>query len=636
MSNINRLHILLAGHLIRGSVLLLAVFATLTWLDFPLLISQHLPSGDLAADMLVGNDLVSQGYLLHGHYSRWGFNHPGPFWFYWNHLFEILLDGGSLSRHQIWQTGSLVANALLISVGSATLSRYLLGQFSLGLALFIAFVILAFGGYEMSGLWMPWRIVTPYFCFLVMVLWSAEGRPWALPIAAFFSGILIHGYITMPIFTLPFLAAGVWWGHKKTSFLGEPQSQRALLLSGLVLIVFAAPILVDLVVSQPSNLSRIFNAQGVMLLAPKPQLLELLRFLGGVLRWDEAPTAWRGGGLILLLVVGLEGRRALEQPRVRRLLILCISVTFLVIVYYARTPSPLFPFIAQFYLVVPMLMLSALFARLIQQGRESENEGARGRSRPGFRWLALGLFIGIVVSGLRQPAAPESGAIVQAFADAMTTHAPDKKVIFHQNHHDDWPLVAGILVELERRGFKACVTRPDFQVLYTPSHVCSFEAFPRFELIDEGACDSNCLARAQGHALRPFELSAMAAGESFFLETGRKALFLGWSEPEGGIRWSLGTKASMIVNIPDPSRFEGKVDIMGKSRGSQRMKIAWNGRTLYAAAGELRSQGLSLAIPKDGIQPGYNVLSFDLPDAKMPGNGDLRVLALRLKEIRIQ
>ena len=92
----------------------------------------------------------------------------------------------------------------------------------------------------------------------------------------------------------------------------------------------------------------------------------------------------------------------------------------------------------------------------------------------------------------------------------------------------------------------------------------------------------------------------------------------------------------MVVNIPDPSRFEGKVEIMGKSRGSQRMKIAWNGRTLYAAAGELRSQGLMLAVPKDEIQPGYNVLSFDLPDAKMPGNGDLRVLALRLKEIRIK
>ena len=92
----------------------------------------------------------------------------------------------------------------------------------------------------------------------------------------------------------------------------------------------------------------------------------------------------------------------------------------------------------------------------------------------------------------------------------------------------------------------------------------------------------------------------------------------------------------MVVNIPDPSRFEGQVDIVGKSRGLQRMKIAWNGRTLYAAAGELGSQGLSLAVPKDGIQAGYNVLSFDLPDAKMPGNGDLRVLALRLKEIRIQ
>ena len=92
----------------------------------------------------------------------------------------------------------------------------------------------------------------------------------------------------------------------------------------------------------------------------------------------------------------------------------------------------------------------------------------------------------------------------------------------------------------------------------------------------------------------------------------------------------------MVVRIIDPSALQGIVDLSGRSVGPQKIRIFWNDRVIYDQRIQLASDGLQVRFPKEWIQPGYNTLSFDLPDAKMPGNGDLRVLALRLKDLRIQ
>jgi hypothetical protein len=39
------------------------------------------PVHDYAADFLLANVIRDDGILLTGHYSRFGFHHPGPFWF---------------------------------------------------------------------------------------------------------------------------------------------------------------------------------------------------------------------------------------------------------------------------------------------------------------------------------------------------------------------------------------------------------------------------------------------------------------------------------------------------------------------------------------------------------------------------
>ncbi len=178
-------------------------------------------------------------------------------------------------------------------------------------------------------------------------------------------------------------------------------------------------------------------------------------------------------------------------------------------------------------------------------------------------------------------------------------------------------------------------------MLYTPFHICDISEYPSFMLIEDSACDSQCLLHNLGRGLRrlsseSLDLKPLTAGTPFFMGAEGQAIFRGWGEPESGIRWSLGKKVSLVVLIRDPSRFEGTVELAGRSRGPQRIKMSWNGREIFDQRMQLGSEGLKVTFPKDWIQSGYNVLSFDLPDAKLPGNGDVRVLALRLKDIRIQ
>jgi hypothetical protein len=76
------------------------------------------PGGDLAADILLANQITEKGYLLTGHYSRFGVDHPGPFFFYIYHLFEILLPHAILSRCGIWALATAILNALFLARGA--------------------------------------------------------------------------------------------------------------------------------------------------------------------------------------------------------------------------------------------------------------------------------------------------------------------------------------------------------------------------------------------------------------------------------------------------------------------------------------------------------------------------------------
>jgi len=81
-----------------------------------LLKAEEMPISDFAADLLLERKIDDHGYLLTGHYSRFKFNHPGPFFFYAYHAMHRLLDAWQLPP-------SVGAYAATMALKSSFLSR---------------------------------------------------------------------------------------------------------------------------------------------------------------------------------------------------------------------------------------------------------------------------------------------------------------------------------------------------------------------------------------------------------------------------------------------------------------------------------------------------------------------------------
>ena len=115
----------MAQALVKHSPLLcfLMVLGLLLSTAYPYLLVPAYPDWDIAADMLLVDQLRAQGYQLTGHYSQYRFNHPGPFFVYYNWLAETLTAWLLPSRFNAWVLGSVVANSLCITLVSQLLAN---------------------------------------------------------------------------------------------------------------------------------------------------------------------------------------------------------------------------------------------------------------------------------------------------------------------------------------------------------------------------------------------------------------------------------------------------------------------------------------------------------------------------------
>ena len=266
---------------------------------------------DLAADSLQIFGAKSF-HELYGQYSRWGFHHPGPAFFYvqgwgemlfhdWWHLVPRPLNAQML-------TTSLM-NVCFLSVALATATQWvgvrtIFLPLALGLAM-LQIVVLNYYGPEFSGqmlfgTWPAYFLVIPFAALLLAVASVAAGRGQSLPFAALVGCFLVHGHIAQgTFFVLPFCTvayAGLMWNcHRDmaTAAGGEPQKtrwafltqpwkeyRRAHILTALIVVVFLVPILIDLTRGSHSNFAQIIAVRRATAGEPHKTLLRsLLYFL---------------------------------------------------------------------------------------------------------------------------------------------------------------------------------------------------------------------------------------------------------------------------------------------------------------------------------------------------------------------
>lgn len=463
------------------------------------------PVHDYAADMLLANAIRDNGVLLVGHYSRFGFHHPGPFWFYWNHLFELCLSGLPLTRFQIWTIGSVVMNASLLFFSGRGLSQYLFGKIKYEAVIILTAVLLLLAGGDFLATWMPNRLIAVYIAFFICIMNICRFNLSYLPWAVLFCAMLIHGYVTMPVLTLPPLAICLivgYFRYRPVTPGGELYSR--LWQAGLIAFIFMAPLAVDILFSPDSNVAKILATQKGFLSSPKPTWENVAGFYHQLV-FDQ-PYARLLYWVSLVAVLPLLALRQKEVTlRLLGMFLVFLLITAIVLVYFKTTPAPLYPFVARFYVGFPSVIVAAVWCALADcLETRSNSMGLLAKI-----FVAIALVSSISLSKQHESpiwADPGDAVPIRLFADHIHPgEIQGRAVVLNHSQHDQWGIVAGLMVELDRRGIRSCSTWTHMAFLFTPRMICAEGSRPDYMVVKSSECDGQCVAESKGFGLKSFK-----------------------------------------------------------------------------------------------------------------------------------
>jgi hypothetical protein len=471
--------------------------------------------GDYAANALQIDKAEHLSELL-GNYSRFGFHHPGPAFFYvyaaGDLLFRDLLHVAQAPANASLLAGLLLqvaffalALAILASLVPAHRPTFLL------CALAIAVVFFHLTGSPEFEIWPPYQLVLPFACFLSAAIAVALGWAAVLPIMVLCGGFLVHGHVAQPLFVVPIFAIAYVSlfavsrqgpGLGLMRFLGD--TARPHLWSVIVVFPFVLTLGLDALRGGQSNLTSILDnlAHG----NPTPSwgralfyVLEFLALRGrqavGVL--DVAPadrlaflgTYWPAllGWLVVLIVPAiavLRSRSSDDRPIVmvhgsaiggRRFLItyyglLCVG-TLLTLVWAKNQQAELYAFNSFFFnglLCVAALPVAFLAARAgVLQSRRAR----------------IGVVVVLLLVAVAQPfpftgvttlgggPGDETGRELNDAAARMASQpGRPPPAILLRFQPDDWATVVGLALALERHGITYLV-RPEWGFMFGYDHV---------------------------------------------------------------------------------------------------------------------------------------------------------------------
>lgn len=246
----------------------------------PIFRAAHYETSDPAANSL---QIIRAKHfqLFTGNYSRFGFYHPGPAFFYLYGASEaVFYDALHLVPTPF--NAQLIAlfalSAFLFSMALAVIWRRLdnaTRKWFVGLALLLAawhfgtvgkYYDFIPGRYGLFCNWPPCVLVFPFLCLLVAGASVAAGEGRDLPLMTLGACLLVHGHVAMPLFVVPItlLAYGnlLLWSRRagagRSAWPWQVFPRQHWFATGIILL-FVTPLVIDLAVSTPSNFQLIVD-----------------------------------------------------------------------------------------------------------------------------------------------------------------------------------------------------------------------------------------------------------------------------------------------------------------------------------------------------------------------------------------
>lgn len=117
-----------------------------------------------------------------------------------------------------------------------------------------------------------------------------------------------------------------------------------------------------------------------------------------------------------------------------------------------------------------------------------------------------------------------------------------------------------------------------------------------------------------------------------------KLAFDSWSNAEEEFRWSLGQSPSLHFAFNDSVDAQKVRELVLRFRPLERQRVSILINQQPVLEEEFSGSDIFevvITVPAGTLREGSNTLRFELPDARLPGNGDTRELGLALFSLRL-
>lgn len=456
-------------------------------------------TGDAAADSILVQRALRFSLLV-GHYSRDGFNHPGPAYLY-------VLAAGQWLGYQVlhlvptpWNGQFLAAIGLNSAVaGSIVAIVYGWSRRLTAAAAAFAVVIGLIANFPLVAVssWPPNMFVLTYLLFLVAAASVAARRITDLWLLTLSGWMLIHGYAPflffVPLTVAVALVIALWpqRRHPLTAVRGAWRCHRSPVLAALAIsAVFIVPIALNLILHWPGQFGRYFS-YGSSAKAGGHSVHQVLAFIGWF--WWPDSRVWRLSAVALAvalvaLLLTLRINRSDHGTRPVYLITLLVmaAVTTAAFLYYAATGADVLSnyYIGYFYWSVPFAVIMAIVVGL-------------ARALPDRPVITVGALAGAVAV----LAAVAFGVVIRTDSHDSDPAIPAAVAALESQSHGRvsvlevplaaWPDVMGQLLQAQRTRTPVCVTAtagaysvPAAQFVCTPAQLASGV---RYSLVADGA-----------------------------------------------------------------------------------------------------------------------------------------------------
>jgi hypothetical protein len=444
--------------------------------------------GDNAADSILVQRALHLTLLV-GHYSRDGFNHPGPAYMYvlaagqWVgyevlHLVPTPWNGQFLAVFVLNSalTGCIVA----IVYGWTRRLAAAAAAFAVVLGLIANFPLVAVSS------WPPDMFVLTYLLFMLAAASVARRRVTDLWLLALSGWMLIHGYapflLFVPLTLVVTLVLALWPDRRRPiqAIKGAWRTHQRSVVAALVIsAVFILPMALNVILHWPGQFGKYFSYSKSSK-AGGHTLHQVLAFTGWFW-WGPHPRVWQMSvaavvlAAVLLAVVYLV-RRDLDGvwPFLTALLVMA-AVTTVAFLYYASSGADELSnyYIGYFYWSVPFAVIMVILVALAQALPD----------HPATTITALAGAVAVL-------AAVGFGVVIRTDTHNDDTHIPSMVAALSSRSHGRvsvltvspaaWPDAMGVLLQAQRTRVGVCVTNssgayrvPAQQFLCTPAQLAS-------------------------------------------------------------------------------------------------------------------------------------------------------------------